>query len=125
MFRAAYYNNLITALLEVNRLDMATRIFDSNSKLLSPSTKNKTLNMAIKSTQSILDFYQGKLLESKRQFSELLLQNPHNIARVSILYYLGWINLKEGETDLGRERLKEAAELGSNTYIAQRVKELI
>jgi len=124
-FRVLYFNNIITALLEIGRLDDAFIIWNRNFDIFSMNTKHKTLNTAIRSTKATLDFYQGKISESKNQFSELLQGRLHNSARAVVLFYLGQINLKEGNTDLGVSRLKEAAELGRKTYIPKRVAEFI
>ncbi len=124
-FKASYYNNFVLAYLAVDRIDDSINIMETYSEILVPSYKYESLNIAIKSTKALLDFHQGKISESKKVLDELVKENIPNNIRASAYFHLGQINLMEGNTDLGVNMLKEADALGKNTFIHEKVKELI
>lgn len=118
-FKYIYYNNLSNSLLESGRLDDAIKIINDGLEALGQKMVQK--DYSFKANKAFIDFYQGNLTESREGLSELIQGPLPNSGRAVILLYLGQIDLKQGDHEMGIRRLQEAKKIGAKTFIANRV----
>lgn len=119
-----YYNNLLSGLFLLERLDEAKELFNKHQKMFYEKSGSKLLDMAVKSTLAVYEMYFGSLNTSRRMLEELLNEKLSDLHRATMLYYIGLIELKEGKLDEAKKRFEEAEKRGKNSYIPQKINSL-
>ncbi len=119
IYKAHYYNNLVSILILADREKEARRMYERGKEYLEMTIKNKELQIAIQGTQGGIAFLSGNLDNARAQFADLLSASPAPLIDATSHLFLGRIDAAEGKKDTSAEHFRQAVALGGKTVIAR------
>ncbi len=122
IYKAHYYNNLVSILILSGREKEAARTYDKGKEYLEMTIRNKELEIALQGTQGGIAFLQGNLENARKQFENLLSLSPAPLIDATSHLFMGRIETAEGKKDAGAAHFEKAAVLGGKTVIARLAK---
>ena len=124
--RFTYYNNLIYAYYNLNKVDEAEVIFNERFKELYDQSKNiRSLTEAVQMFDAIRLFYLKAYEESKIKL-ESILDLPYVKRRnVVAMYFLAKIAELNGDIEEAMKKFKIVAQEGNILYVAQEAKNIL
>ncbi len=119
IYKAHYYNNLVSILILADREKEARRMYERGKEYLEMTIKNKELETALQGTQGGIAFLQGNFEDARKQFSELLIKSPAPLIDATSHLFMGRIETAEGKKEAGAGHFRRAVTLGGKTVIAR------
>lgn len=123
-FKAVYYNNLLYHLLLNREYERARQIMAEQTRWLVPDYRHQDLNMSLRGTLAIFDYFVGNLAEARSELERLVASDRPALTRASHLYFLGRLDLHEGRVEEGLAKLKETASLAPRTFFPREIQAL-
>ncbi len=121
-----YYNALLSNYLLSNDIFMAERILKENSIHFSINpNQDINLNLIVEINQGMYEFYTGNISNSKEIFQKLTENKKKKGIRAFALYFLGLIELNEGNKIDGVKKLQKCIEINKKSFVAREAKKLI
>ena len=121
-FKTLYYNNLLSSMLLLDRIDAANELYAKHLASLAPYTVNRELNIAVGSTLGALEYYNGNISASKAKFTQLLEVVRPLIHTAVTHYFLGLISISEENRPQAIEHFEKAWVMGKNTWVTDCVR---
>lgn len=122
IYKAHYYNNLVSVLILGDREKEAVRMYARGKEYLEMPLKNKELEIALQGTQGGIAFLQGNLAAARKKFEDLLAKSPAPLIDATSHLFMGRIDAAEGNREAGAEHFRKAVSLGGKTVIAELAK---
>jgi len=122
IYKAHYYNNLVSILILSGREKEAARMYDRGKEYLEMTIRNQELEIALQGTRGGIDFLQGNLESARKRFEGLLVKSPAPLIDATSHLFMGRIETAEGKLEAGSAHFQKAAALGGKTVIAQLAK---
>lgn len=119
LYRAHYYNNLISVLILGSRDKEAQRTYQRGKEYLGTTAGNKELELAIQGTQGGIAYLNGEYQEASRLFTDLLKKSQTPLIDATSHLFLGRIEMVQQNQDLGQEHFRTAVALGGKTVIVR------
>lgn len=119
IYKAHYYNNLVSVLILAGRDKEAQRMYDRGKEYLEMPLRNNELEIALQGTQGGIAFLQGNLETARQKFEDLLVKSPAPLIDATSHLFMGRIETAEGRREMGAEHFQKAVALGGKTVIAQ------
>ncbi|OPX43984.1 hypothetical protein CLHUN_20090 [Ruminiclostridium hungatei] len=124
VFTVQYYLNYLTALIFLERIDIAKEIYEGKKELFEKYItieRHREINQSIKKIEGIFSFYNYDLIKSKSIFEELLDKQKYSIYKAINHYFLGKIFEKEGNLAESKMHFDKAKLLGEKTFLSNLV----
>lgn len=122
--RAVYCNNLLYSLLLAGDFEKAARLVDSQTRWLVPEYRHRDLNLSLRGTMATFYYFRGLTDEARREFELLEAELRGPMQTATSLYFLARLDLAEGDTERGLERLRQVVNLAPRTFFPDEVKAL-
>ncbi len=119
-----YYNCLAFTLLFSEKYDEAVNLFMSNMKMFTPNTNNKNLNGLIRTNLAAFEYFTGDVEESKKMLRDLINGDLKGFYRLTALYLLGMVYLKDGDIEMSDKYFDDAIAVGGETFLPNKIKEV-
>jgi len=92
---------------------------------MTKSNQDNNLNLLIEQNIGMLEFYTQNISKSKQYFLKLLEEKNKKESRAFSLFFMGQIDLEEGNNEEGIKKLQECIDINKKYFIAKEAKKLI
>lgn len=125
MYKAHYYNNLVSVLILAGRDNEALRTADKGQEYLNASVRNRELDTALLGTRGGVALLRGDTAECRSLFGQLLSRSPAPLMGATAHLFLGRCALAEGLSGEARTHYEAAAAQGGKTIIARQARKTL
>ncbi len=123
IYSELYKLNKAASLIMLNRLDEAEALLTQSFQSGKPAKKTTMLEVGRQCNLAAIAFYRGDYTKSRALFESYLDYERPPIYKALSYYYLGCMDLKQGNQEEGRKKFQQAATAAPHTFIPRLVQD--
>lgn len=124
LLTSLYYNNLLYTLLLDRRYDEARQVVAEAEGFLVPQPGAHQLDLCLQGTMAVYQYFCGNPAASRRTFQDLCTLNWPDQFKACNFYFLGRLELFEGNFEQGMANIERAARLAPKSYLGEEPRRL-
>ena len=125
LLTSLYYNNLLYTLLLDRRYEEARRVVAEAESHLLPQPGAHQLDLCLQSTMAVYQYFCGNAQASRRTFDHLCRLDWPDQFKACNFYFLGRLDLADGQFEQGMLNVERAARLAPHSYLGEEPRLLV